>query len=76
MGRHDHHCQWINNCVGYANTRLFLAFLAANLLMCGYGAGLAAAILGGEMARRGLLDVKLVNYRTGAVVPLWRVPGK
>ncbi|GFR42447.1 hypothetical protein Agub_g3354, partial [Astrephomene gubernaculifera] len=76
VARHDHHCQWINNCVGFANLRLFLAFLVANLAMCLYGAVLAGLILGGEMQARGLLAVQLVNYRTGQVLPLWRVPSK
>ncbi|EFJ49363.1 hypothetical protein VOLCADRAFT_89714 [Volvox carteri f. nagariensis] len=76
VGRHDHHCQWINNCVGFNNLRIFLAFLVANLAMCAYGAVLACVILGGEMERRGMFSIQLVNYRTGQVLPLWRVPSR
>ncbi|KAG2501050.1 hypothetical protein HYH03_000869 [Edaphochlamys debaryana] len=76
VGRHDHHCAWINNCVGLKNIRLFLAFLVVNLAMCSYGALLSALILGGEMERRGVFEVKLINYRTGRVVPMWKVPTK
>ncbi|PNW86524.1 hypothetical protein CHLRE_02g090100v5 [Chlamydomonas reinhardtii] len=76
VARHDHHCAWINNCVGAANMRHFLAFLVANLAMCAYGAVLACVILGGEMEARGVWRLNLVNYATGRVVPMWRVPSK
>ncbi|GLI64167.1 hypothetical protein VaNZ11_007354 [Volvox africanus] len=76
VARHDHHCQWINNCVGFNNLRVFLAFLIANVAMCGYGTVLAVLILGGEMDRRGMFSVRLVNYRTGEVRPLWKTPSR
>lgn len=34
---YDHHCVWINNCVGYYNYKWFLLFLIANINMLGYG---------------------------------------
>ena len=37
MARFDHHCAWINNCVGALNLRHFLAFLAANVMLTSYG---------------------------------------
>ncbi|BFZ53952.1 palmitoyltransferase swf1 [Savitreella phatthalungensis] len=39
VSRHDHHCIWINNCVGLYNLRFFLLFLLANCLTIGYAAG-------------------------------------
>ncbi|GIL72191.1 hypothetical protein Vretimale_331 [Volvox reticuliferus] len=76
VARHDHHCQWINNCVGFNNLRIFLAFLVANVAMCGYGTVLAVLILGGEMERRSMFSVRWINYRTGEVRPLWKTPRK
>lgn len=38
VARMDHHCFFINNCVGQRNHRLFLAFLASTASLCAYGA--------------------------------------
>ncbi|KAF6257181.1 DHHC palmitoyltransferase-domain-containing protein [Scenedesmus sp. NREL 46B-D3] len=55
--RFDHHCGWINNCIGLANMRHFLAFLAGNTALCGYGVWLALAALAGDLQQRGFFDV-------------------
>ncbi|KAJ1504575.1 palmitoyltransferase swf1, partial [Coelomomyces lativittatus] len=36
--RLDHHCVWINNCVGHKNIHYFIYFLASILWICAYGA--------------------------------------
>ncbi|CAG98672.1 palmitoyltransferase SWF1 [Kluyveromyces lactis] len=33
---HDHHCIWINNCVGYGNYEYFYSFLLSNCLLLTY----------------------------------------
>ena len=40
VARFDHHCVWIDNCVGANNARFFLGFLASTALVCVYGAAL------------------------------------
>lgn len=34
---YDHHCIWVNNCIGYNNFRWFMAFLFLNINMMVYG---------------------------------------
>ena len=37
VARFDHHCVWVDNCVGLLNMRWFLGFLAATAGLCAYG---------------------------------------
>ncbi|KAK9477191.1 DHHC palmitoyltransferase-domain-containing protein [Lipomyces japonicus] len=45
IARMDHHCAWINNCVGYYNYRYFLGFLLSNLIVLIYGSYLTFDVL-------------------------------
>ena len=45
VSRFDHHCIWINNCVGVGNHRWFLGFLFFHTVLCLYGASVGTIIL-------------------------------
>lgn len=47
--RFDHHCPWINNCIGVGNHAGFLVFLSSLAMFCGYIGTLSASILLGKL---------------------------
>ncbi|KAJ2492968.1 palmitoyltransferase swf1 [Coemansia sp. RSA 2050] len=52
----DHHCIWLNSCVGLHNARYFLLFLASFAAICVYGSYIFATILLELRHTRGLMD--------------------
>lgn len=45
VARYDHHCPWLNTCVGARNIRWFHAFLWGTIIMCMYGTYLMGHII-------------------------------
>ncbi|KAJ3304843.1 palmitoyltransferase swf1 [Kappamyces sp. JEL0829] len=41
----DHHCVWVNNCIGLANHKWFLLFLLTTAVYCSYGSYLSFQVL-------------------------------
>lgn len=39
----DHHCIWLNNCIGKRNYRTFFTFIVCSTLMCAYVIGFSLA---------------------------------
>ncbi|XP_038591170.1 palmitoyltransferase ZDHHC4 [Micropterus salmoides] len=59
--RFDHHCVWVNNCIGAQNTRYFLLYLFSMCAMAGDMAILIADMLLHAVLRSGLLTASYID---------------
>ncbi|XP_068439029.1 palmitoyltransferase ZDHHC4 isoform X2 [Clinocottus analis] len=59
--RFDHHCIWVNNCIGAQNTRYFLLYLFSVCAMAGDIAVLTGDMLFHAVLRSGLLRASYVD---------------
>lgn len=50
--RMDHHCPWVNNCIGYNNLRYFILSLSFLTIGCWYGASMLALAFYGEIEQQ------------------------
>ncbi|KAK8960118.1 putative S-acyltransferase [Platanthera guangdongensis] len=62
IARFDHHCGWMNTCIGEKNTRYFMAFLLWHFLICLYGAIILVLILAGQLKERKIIFILTVYY--------------
>lgn len=64
----DHHCIWINNCVGLGNYRYFITFTVLHMLLCWYGAAIGVLVFWGIIDSQNLWNAKFANTQTGEEV--------
>ncbi len=61
----DHHCLWLNQCVGELNYRYFLLYLLANAVYFIYGAVGSYLTILSEIYDRKLFDAMFIDRSTG-----------
>lgn len=61
VARFDHHCIWINNCVGIGNHKWFLGFLFWHCVICSYGSGMGCTIIYHLIMQKDLLSAVFID---------------
>ena len=65
VARFDHHCIWLNTCVGERNYRWFLAYLVCNTVLLAYGTAACLSVLGTHYIQSRLGEATFVHKVTG-----------
>jgi hypothetical protein len=50
VARYDHHCVWMNNCIGARNHVAFMLFLVHHSVLCFYGTYLAVVVVAAQVS--------------------------
>ena len=59
VDKFDHHCIWINQCVGAKNYRFFLYFIITHFILCFYGFSIGVMLFYSHVMDKKLNEVKL-----------------
>jgi palmitoyltransferase len=61
VAKADHHCAWLNNCVGLNNYRHFITFLFATTILCVYGSILVYKLYWHHINQQRLMEMAYTN---------------
>lgn len=63
----DHHCLWVNNCMGHNNYCWFIAYLVTNIWFMSYGFYLTYYVLSEKVAETGLAGSRISQWQQVAL---------
>lgn len=64
VARFDHHCIWVNNCIGIGNHKWFLGFLFWHQVLCIYGVYIGLMIIYEDIMDKNLFNSTFVDPLT------------
>lgn len=71
VSKHDHHCIWINQCVGYSNYKFFLMFILSHSIICTYAGLVGFFIFMGIIKQERLLTAVFTDAAGNSFESTW-----